>query len=197
VNEPPDIPKAQAPAARPRGRPRRLDLNQIIDAALKMGLSDIEMDALAQKLGVGVGTLYGYVSSRSQLLELATRQMLERPLIADTDQTWQQVMEEMAQTSFRTLTQDRVMLAELAKGGYETFDGKAYLTATIDLLENRGFTRPVASDLFYEVGQVVLGAAVVSLNTTANTGIELQSPMRGNYVPTMQKIIAAYEAIVP
>jgi len=162
-----------------------------------MGLSDIEMDALAQKLGVGVGTLYGYVTSRSQLLELATRQMLERPLIADTGQPWQQVIEEMAQTSFRTLTQDRVMLAELAKGGYETFDGQAYFEATIDLLESRGFPRTVASDLFYEVGQVVLGAAVASLNGSTNTGNEPQSPMRGNYVPTVQKIIAAYEKIVP
>lgn len=197
MNKPLDTQEQKGPAARPRGRPRRLDLDRIVDAALEMGLSDLEMDAIAHKLGVGVGTLYGYVASRGELIELATRRMLERPLIADTGQSWQQVIEELAQTSFQAFTRERALLAELTKGGYETFVGKAFFMAMIDLLESRGFSRPVASDLYHEVGQVVLGAAVGSLNQSAHDESEPRSPIIGNYAPTLEKIIAAYEAIVP
>lgn len=197
MSKPLDTQISTGPAARPRGRPRRLDLDKIVDAALDVGLSDLEMDTIAQKLGVGVGTLYGYVSSRGELMELATRRILERPLIADIGQSWQQVIEELAQTSFQAFTRERALLAELTKGGYETFVGKAFFVGMIDLLESRGFTRAVAADLYHEVGQVVLGAAVGSLNPSAHDENEPYSPIIGNYAPTLKKIIAAYEAIVP
>lgn len=197
MSKPPDIPITDVPAARPRGRPRRLDLDKIVDGALEMGLSDLEMDALAHRLGVGVGTLYGYVASRGQLLELATRRMLERPLVIDTGQAWQEMIAELAQTIFRTFTVERALLAEITKGGYETFVGKAYFLAVIEFLESRGFSRAIAADLYHEVGQVVLGAAIGSLNSSAHCENEPRSAMIGNYVPTLQKIISAYEAIVP
>lgn len=197
MDKPPDTTTAKAPPARPRGRPRRLNLEKIIDAALEMGLSDLEMDALAHKLGVGVGTLYGYVASRSELMELATRRMLEHPQIIDTGQRWQDMIEELAQIIFRTFAVERALLSELSKGGYETLVGKTFFVAVLDFLESRGFSRVVASDLYHEVGQVVLGAVVGSLNSSANAGPEPQSRVIGNYAPTLHKIISAYEAIVP
>ncbi len=62
------------PGIRPRGRPRSLTTEQIVEAALKLtdesNLGDVSMRSLAHELGVPVMTIYNYVASKEALNEL-------------------------------------------------------------------------------------------------------------------------------
>ena len=71
------------PGIRPRGRPRSLKTEQIVEAALeadrRMGSTKISMRSLANELGVPVMTIYNYVASKEALNELVVDHAL-RPV---------------------------------------------------------------------------------------------------------------------
>jgi len=63
-----------------RGRPRRLTVEQVIQAAIELvssnGVRAMTMEAVARELGVGTMTLYGYVDSRDDLIDRAVAYLL-------------------------------------------------------------------------------------------------------------------------
>src|SRR5688572_22675182 len=70
----------------PRGRPRQFSLAEVIDAALDLveeeGVAALSMQALASRLGTGSATLYNYVGSRDELIDLMLgRALAEQPPI--------------------------------------------------------------------------------------------------------------------
>lgn len=67
-------------STRTRGRPAKLDFDQIIEAALGLGLQNLTMTRLANRLGVGMATLYHHVSGIDAVTEAVADQ-----LINDTD----------------------------------------------------------------------------------------------------------------
>ena len=62
---------------RPRGRPPRISLEQVLDAAASLG-SSLSMRAVARELGVGVSSLYYYVQSREELVTLVAERVMEQ-----------------------------------------------------------------------------------------------------------------------
>lgn len=58
------------------GRPRRLELDTILKAAAQLPAEDLSMLGLAQHMRVPLSTLYHYVRSRQQLLDLLGRDVL-------------------------------------------------------------------------------------------------------------------------
>lgn len=63
---------------RPRGRPPRIERDDIVDAALRIGLDRLSMRAVARELGVGASTLYYHVESLDELRSLVGERLLER-----------------------------------------------------------------------------------------------------------------------
>ncbi|MBP1687231.1 MAG: regulatory protein TetR [Deltaproteobacteria bacterium] len=61
---------------RPMGRPRRLELDAILKAAAQLPAEDLSMLGLARHMRVPLSTLYHYVRSREQLLDLLGRDVL-------------------------------------------------------------------------------------------------------------------------
>ncbi len=63
-----------------RGRPRRLTLEQVLEAAIAVvesgGAPALTMEAVAHELGVGTMTLYGYVDSRDDLIDRTVAHLL-------------------------------------------------------------------------------------------------------------------------
>ena len=83
------------------GRPRRLTLEAIVDAACEVGIAKLEMSLVAEKLNTGVATLYGYVRGREHLLELVAQRLVGQALIKDEGQSWQEILREHATITYR------------------------------------------------------------------------------------------------
>ncbi|XOV83214.1 MAG: TetR/AcrR family transcriptional regulator [bacterium] len=66
--------------SKPRGRPPKLNAEQIIDAALRIGLQNLTMTRLASELGTGMASLYHHVSG----IDAVTAAVADR-LIEDVD----------------------------------------------------------------------------------------------------------------
>ncbi len=63
-----------------RGRPPRLSRERIVAAALEFDLESLTMRGLAERLGVTHSTLYGWVSSREELLDLISAVTVDKTL---------------------------------------------------------------------------------------------------------------------
>lgn len=61
----------------PRGRPARITRDQIVAAAVEVGLEDFRMADVARALDVSPAALYHHVPGREELLELVAAQVLE------------------------------------------------------------------------------------------------------------------------
>jgi AcrR family transcriptional regulator len=81
-----------------RGRPARLSRDVIASAALELGVNRLSMNVLAEHLGVAKSSLYGWVSSREELLGLVSNVVMERclPLDDPVDGDWRTWLAELA-----------------------------------------------------------------------------------------------------
>jgi len=83
------------------GRPRRLSVDMIAQAALDDGLSVFSMPSVARRLGVAHSGLYRYVTDRDDLLTRA----LDRAVLAeswpDPDMEWQELIRAIGETTWR------------------------------------------------------------------------------------------------
>lgn len=152
-----------AAKALPRGRPRKLQLNQVIDAALAVGLHKLTMAAVAEKLGVAKAVLYGYVKDRDELVRVASAhasRRLRNP--QDNGQHWCSWILEDARALYEVLTMDGELLETWINGvqspNLEIDSGESWLQA----MTKRGFTGEEALQLRRIVAHIVIGAAAAS-----------------------------------
>ena len=191
------------PVKRSVGRPRRLTLDAIVDAACTVGIEALEMHTVAQMLNTGVATLYGYVRGRDHLLELVAERMASRALADNYGGTWQEVLRGHAALCFAMFNSRPEMIGNLI-GGEKTDRELAYAANILAMLEKRGLTRTQALDIYVETNQAVIGAAVllVRRKILANAGVDEHGkviplpPGLGDYRPTIDRIVRDFEAIL-
>ena len=74
------------------GRPPRVSVPAIIQAALEIGLEQASLKQIAEKLGVAPATLYRHVRNRNELLRLAAFELTLarrcRPAAPNTGRNW-------------------------------------------------------------------------------------------------------------
>jgi hypothetical protein len=182
------------------GRPRRLTLDAIVDAACTVGIERLEMFTVAQQLNTGVATLYGYVRGRDHLLELVAERMASRAIADDYGGTWQEVLRGHAALCFAMFNSKPEMIGNLI-GGEKTDREVTYATNIIAMLEKRGLSREAALDIYVEANQAVIGAAVmlVRRKILANAGVDENGdviplpPGLGDYRTTLDRIVRDYE----
>ncbi|OYX64454.1 MAG: hypothetical protein B7Y89_02260 [Novosphingobium sp. 32-60-15] len=195
-----ETPKLPCAAKRSVGRPRRLTLDAIVDAACAVGIDRLEMCFVAERLNTGVATLYGYVRGRDHLLELVAERMATRALADTYGGTWQEVLRGHAALCFEMFKSKPEMIGNLI-GGEKSDQEVAYAVNIMTMLENRGLSREDAADLYVETNQAVIGAAVmlVRRNILANAGVDQDGnaislpPGLGDYRPTLDRIVRDYE----
>lgn len=156
------------PARRPVGRPARIDLRAIVDAALQIGLDRVTMKAVADRLDVGIATLYQHVRNRDDLIRMgALRLSLERRTPADSDQHWAELATLYAKSLFEVLVAEPQLIAELMKGGYGP-DGEIDLVEQfLSAMQLRGFSAADGIRLYRAINMVAIGAAVAELHDRA------------------------------
>ncbi|MBL4683025.1 MAG: TetR/AcrR family transcriptional regulator C-terminal domain-containing protein [Nannocystaceae bacterium] len=98
---------------KPGGRPGRVGLDEIIDAALAIGLDQVSMRAVARRLGVGASTLYYHVESVEQLRALTGYRLLERLKLELDPTDWERTVTTAAR-ALRALLERAPGLAETA-----------------------------------------------------------------------------------
>lgn len=148
---------------RPRrsaGRPRRLTLDAIVEAACALPVEQLDMASVAARLKVGVATLYGYVEGREHLLRLMAERKGQIEPIVDRGQSWQDILREHAEGLYRTAMAWPELITQIMQGGVFGSEEAQYLENLMQLLGSRGFSPGRVLDLYYGINQAVLGAAV-------------------------------------
>ncbi len=192
-------------ARRAVGRPRRLTLDAIVDAACAVGVERMEMSSVAERLNTGVATLYGYVRGRDHLLELVAERMASRAMGDTCGGTWQDLLREHAALCFAMFKSRPEMISNLITTG-KTDREVAYATNLIAMLEARGLSREQALDIYVETNQAVIGASVMLTRrnllaesciadaAAGKPGMAITLPaVLGDYHPTLERIIRDYE----
>lgn len=194
MTAPPEYPDQKK---RTVGRPRRLTLGAIVDAACELGLHRLEMHLVAERLNTGVATLYGYVSGREQLEGLVFQRLAHVAKVGEKAATWQDVLREHAQISFDAAEASAHIVAYLINELPNAEEG-AYIFKIVDKLADRGLSREKAISLYAEVTQVVIGAAIsrARIKRVAENDPDLALPCPaafGAYIPTVERIIRDHE----
>lgn len=188
-------------AKRMVGRPRRLTLEAIVDAACDVGIAKLEMSLVAERLNTGVATLYGYVRGRDHLLELVAQRLVGQALIKDEGQSWQNILREHATITYRLFRSLPHLITNLMGKQPEqhSFD---YSRSVLALIESRGVPETAAVNAYIEINQVVIGAAINMMRREALENVSIDDEGRrvllpeilGDYRPTLERIISGYEA---
>lgn len=143
-----------------RGRPRSLHLEQVLDAALAVGLDRLTMSAVAQRLGVAKAVLYSYVGSREELTRLAGARAAQRHRFPDDNgQAWGTYILEYARALFELLTMDGQLLESLLMGGQAPVVEVDSAEAWLQVMTKQGFSGDEALYLRRAVSAVVVGSA--------------------------------------
>jgi hypothetical protein len=152
--------KAKPRPRRSAGRPRRITLDAVIDAACELGVDRFEMTSVAERLGIGVATLYGYVEHRDHLVRLAAARCARREQIIDRGQSWQDALREHAAISFEIYQTWPQLIAQTMSATVGSHVEVIAMEGVLALLIDRGVEPRDALSLYYEVNQIVIGAAV-------------------------------------
>jgi AcrR family transcriptional regulator len=107
----PEPPRRPRPG-RPAGRPRTLDRESVVDAALRVldaeGLDAVTIRRVAEELGTSGTALYTYVRDKDQLVELLVDRVIgEIDAPADGSLPWQEQMRRHAREIRRTFAEHR------------------------------------------------------------------------------------------
>jgi AcrR family transcriptional regulator len=79
------------PPRRGRGRPARISQEQIVEAAIELGLDSFSMQGIAEHLGVTAPALYSHVAGREEVLDLVNVALRDRvAAAADPAATWRE-----------------------------------------------------------------------------------------------------------
>jgi AcrR family transcriptional regulator len=155
-------------SVRPVGRPARVDAPAIFDAALAIGLDQVTMKAVADRLGVGISTLYQYVKNRSELVRLAAlRQIMARCPPHGADQHWAEVALRYAEDLLNTLLGEPQLIVELMKGGLGPQIEAEILERFLGEMQGHGFSAEDGIRFYRSISLVTIGAAVGALNYAA------------------------------
>jgi len=142
------------------GRPRRMTLDAVVDAASELGAERVEMTSVAERLGVGVATLYRYVRDRDHLVRLVTARRSRHEKISDRGQSWQDALREHAAIVFEMYRAWPQLIGHITTASIDDEADTSNAEGLITILVDRGFTPADALNLYYEIHAVVLGAAV-------------------------------------
>ncbi|MEQ3550300.1 TetR/AcrR family transcriptional regulator [Pseudonocardia nematodicida] len=107
----PTTPDARA-GRRPGPKPR-LTRDEIVEAAVAVGVDRLSVAAVADRLGVAPGTLYRYVGGLDEIATAAVALVLARTPLSRVDGGWRAFLEAEAALSFDTLLRHAALVRDL------------------------------------------------------------------------------------
>ncbi len=151
------------------GRPPRVNVRAILQAAIEIGLDGVTLKQVADRLGIAVPTLYRHVRSRDELVRLAAFQItLSRALPDDRGAHWSELAQRYAESLFESFLAEPQLIGELLKGRLGPHAEVDVLEQFMAALEPHGFTPVEAAQLFHAIGMVTIGAAAGAIGLAAS-----------------------------
>ncbi len=152
-----------AESSRPLGRPSRITRGAIIEAALEIGLDDVTMTSVADRLGVSIAALYRHVRNRSELLRLVADAHLRDSMTPkDVGQHWAGLARAYAEMLFDSFAGQPGLILEYANGGFPPESEVDGIELYLQAMHLRGFAGPDALALMRDMRAAALGAAFVA-----------------------------------
>jgi AcrR family transcriptional regulator len=159
------------PATAP-GRPRaRLSREQVAAAALELldrdGLEALSMRRLAEQLGVGTMTLYGYFRNKDELLDAVVDAAVadREPFVFEG--TWQEQIRRLMQGSRRRLSRHPALVKVRADRPVLRPEALRFAETGLTILRTAGFGRTDAARSFRLLFTYVFGYVSFSPDATA------------------------------
>ncbi|MEM8766632.1 MAG: TetR/AcrR family transcriptional regulator [Pseudomonadota bacterium] len=125
------------------GRPQLIDQDQIVQAALAVGLDHFSINAVARHLGVSGAAIYRYVDTREALLALCLDAFVQR-LEVPPRQEWRPYLAALAAAFRRALLATPGAAQHGFKLGPSSPKGAALLEEAIACLMGQGFPPKLA-----------------------------------------------------
>jgi AcrR family transcriptional regulator len=146
--------------ARP-GRPRRVDVDAIVDATLAIGLEHATVQNVAARVGVSSQALYQYVAGRDELLRLAGQRAFARmDEVVDDGQHWAAYLRESAEAVRRVIIDNPQLVALNLAGLISDQEVLLRSGAAMEALRRRGFDPEGAVAASAAVLAVALASAI-------------------------------------
>ena len=165
---PPPGPDTDEPVGQGRrlGRPPRISREQIADAAIEVGLSDLTLRAVADHLGVTVAALYHHVDGKDDLLRLAADRSAGRLTVPeDHGQHWTVWLLEWAAYNRAAFVADPALLDQFIDGAISPAVIARNTEAFLSVLVRQGFTPDDAAESFGIISSCAIGLAITTIRS--------------------------------
>lgn len=126
---------------RRRGRQPRISRDRIVEAAYEIGIEQLTMAAVAERLGVTHQSLYGWVSDRDELIDLVSDQLIRRlEILRPALSTHRRDALRSYANGLRRLSGEMPGFAAAGLGRFRTTEGFARVNADVlSVLVEAGF----------------------------------------------------------
>jgi AcrR family transcriptional regulator len=164
----------QRKGARAAGGGRRplLTLDEILDEAIRLGLTGVSMLRLAASLGTATSTLYNYVENREDLVRRAALRQARRAagrnaVARQAGQDWRAFARAHARQSFDLWSSEPQLLEQYIIGSIGPEDLIEYMEEFLAAMIQRGFAPGQAYRILRAIDSVVHGAVIRSFALAA------------------------------
>ncbi|HEY5154420.1 MAG TPA: TetR/AcrR family transcriptional regulator C-terminal domain-containing protein [Acidimicrobiales bacterium] len=146
------------------GRPARINRQLIAEAAHEIGLADLTLRAVADKLGVSITGLYHHIEDKDDLMRLAAEYSSTRvPLPEDRGQHWALWLAEWARYSRQVFVAEPGLLGQYLEGAISAEAIADKVDAMLGLMVRQGFSVQEAQAAFDLVNSAALGSAIQAI----------------------------------
>lgn len=181
------------------GRPQLIDLDQILEAALALGVDNLSMHAVARRLKVSTTALYRYVKSRDELLDACMDLFCQRIAVPDAELPWDRYLVAVGGAFFAALQATPGASAYGIKIGPTTPAAYRIIEAALTVLERDGFDpvnawtafSMVVNHAFYSVQSMEQFAALEAENGPGGYRVMQLGEDAADEFPRLVAVVAA------
>lgn len=156
-----------------RGPKRGLNLDEILDAAIELadeeGVAALSMARVAKRLGFTTMSLYRYVESKDELLELIADRVIGAPPEIPSDLQWREGLEVWASAEYDALMRHRWWLRLPINGAPLGPNNIAWLEAALGCLSSTRLPEALKVQVALNLSVHVIGRARFTADLVVNT----------------------------
>jgi AcrR family transcriptional regulator len=143
------------------GRPPRISREQIAEAAHDIGIANLSLKSVAERLGVSVASLYHHIEGRDELMRLAAESTATKAQVPeDQGQHWAVWLSHWAVRIHRGFLDQPELLGQYLDGAVSVEVIAENVDTVFALLGRQGFDITEASRAYEIINAVAIGSAL-------------------------------------